>query len=177
MSGLQEDSPVRRVCPSALESRSWTKETAVRTLLAVLVFLFPLAAVADHDHHHDLGNIGKAHIHTSCSEAAQKEIDRGVAMIHSFWYAPTEEVFRKAAAADPTCGMAWWGVAMSSFHPIWAPPTPAEWKTGKEDVVNGLLSLGRFWAIEDMPDRDMVMAEHYYRQAVAAAENADGSKS
>lgn len=45
------------------------------------------------------------------------------------------------------------------------------------DVVNGLLSLGRFWAIEDLPDRDLVMAEHYYRQAVAAAEKADGSRS
>jgi tetratricopeptide (TPR) repeat protein len=28
--------------------------------------------------------------------------------------------------------MAWWGVAMSNLHPLWAPPTPDEFKTGKE---------------------------------------------
>ena len=111
----------------------------MRTLLTLLVFLFPLSALADqdHDHHaHDLGNIGKAHIETSCNAAAQKEIDRAVALMHSFWYRPAEEAFRRAAEADATCGMAWWGVAMSNFHPIWAPATPAELKTGTEAVAN-----------------------------------------
>jgi hypothetical protein len=28
--------------------------------------------------------------------------------------------------------MAWWGVAMSNLHPIWAPPVPDELKTGRE---------------------------------------------
>lgn len=109
----------------------------MRTLLAALVFSAPLVVLADdpHAHHHDhaeLGNIGKAHIDTSCNAAAQTEIDRGLALIHSFWYAPAEESFRRAAAADDTCGMAWWGVAMSNLHPIWAPPVPSELQTGRE---------------------------------------------
>jgi tetratricopeptide (TPR) repeat protein len=86
-----------------------------------------------HDHGApDLGNIGRAHLETSCSDAAQKEIDRGVALIHSFWYVEAEKSFRRAAAADAGCGMAWWGVAMSNLHTIWAPPTPDELKAGKE---------------------------------------------
>jgi len=96
-------------------------------LVAAILF----SVSADHDHaHHDLGNIGKAHIETSCNAAAQKDIDRGLALIHSFWYAEAEKAFRSAAAADAECGMAWWGAAMSNLHPIWAPPTADERKTG-----------------------------------------------
>ena len=80
----------------------------------------------EHEHQADLGNIGKAHLATSCNAAAQKEIDHGDALIHSFWYAEADKSFRRAADADPKCGMAWWGAAMSNLHPIWAPPTPAE---------------------------------------------------
>src|SRR5438552_4150185 len=99
----------------------------------LLVAALPLAALAhEHEHQADLGNIGKAHLATSCTAAAQKEIDRGVALIHSFWYAEAEKSFRRAAVADPKCGMAWWGAAMSNLHPIWAPPTPNEWKAGFE---------------------------------------------
>src|SRR5687767_5801514 len=108
--------------------------TVLALLLAAPLTLFAQAHSHDgHDHGApDLGNIGKAHLQTSCSEAAQKEIDRGVALIHSFWYAEAEKSFRGAAAADAECGMAWWGVAMSNLHPIWAPPTPDERKTGQE---------------------------------------------
>ncbi len=110
------------------------------SLVASFVLIASVAAFADETHSHhqhgaDLGNIGKAHIDTSCTEAAQKEIDRGLALIHSFWYAEAEKSFRRAAAADAQCGMAWWGVAMSSLHPLWAPPTPDELKNGREAAV------------------------------------------
>jgi len=95
--------------------------------------LLTILILADHDHaHHDLGNIGKAHLETSCNEAAQAEIDRANALLHSFWYAEAEQGFRRAADADAECGMAWWGVAMSNLHPLWAPPTPDELAKGKE---------------------------------------------
>ncbi|HUO84594.1 MAG TPA: hypothetical protein VM534_05705, partial [Thermoanaerobaculia bacterium] len=75
---------------------------------------------------------GKAHLKTSCNDEAQKEFDRSLALMHSFWYLEAEKGFRRAASADAECGMAWWGVAMSNLHPLWAPPTPAELKTGVE---------------------------------------------
>ena len=154
----------------------------MRTLLAALLLAFPLTVFAQHDHHDhdhgapDLGNIGKAHIETSCNAAAQKEIDRGLALIHSFWYAPAEEVFRKAAAADPTCGMAWWGVAMSNLHPIWAAPTPSEREAGNEAAMKAIAvaaktdrelkyidAIATYWAISDhkraMVEYEKKMAE------------------
>lgn len=117
------------------------------SLLAYLcsVSLCASFAVAGQEHggHHDhgapdLGNIGKAKFASSCNEAAQKEIDRGVALIHSFWYAESERAFRNAAAADPKCGVAWWGVAMSNYHPLWAPPTPEELKRGREAAARAV---------------------------------------
>jgi len=110
--------------------------TVLALLLAAPLTLFGQAhSHGGHDHDHgapDLGNIGKAHLETSCNEAARKEIDRGVTLIHSFWYAEAEKAFRDAAVADAECGMAWWGVAMANLHPIWAPPTPDELKIGSE---------------------------------------------
>ena len=115
----------------------------MRLALPVLLLVTAtLAADETHSHHQhgapDLGNIGKAQLPTSCSAAAQTEIDRGVALIHSFWYAEAEQAFRRAAAADAECGMAWWGVAMSNLHPIWAPPTPDELKTGREGAEKAM---------------------------------------
>src|SRR5260370_40227428 len=101
------------------------------SFLALVIFPFAVFA-HEHEHQADLGNIGKAHLATSCNAAAQMEIDRGVALIHSFWYGEAEKSFRRAADADPKCGMAWWGAAMSNLHPVWAPPSPAEWKSGVE---------------------------------------------
>src|SRR5688572_790605 len=119
----------------------------MRTVLALLLAapLTVFAQAHSHDGHDhgapDLGNIGKTHLRTSCSEAAQKEIDRGVALIHSFWYAEAEKAFRGATAADEQCGMAWWGVAMSNLHPIWAPPNPDELKKGL-DAAEKAKALG-----------------------------------
>ncbi len=109
----------------------------MRTLFATFLCL-PLAAIAQGshaEHRHeasDLGAIGGAHLATSCNATAQQAIDRGVTLIHSFWYPEAEKSFRRAAEADAQCGMGWWGVAMSNLHPLWAPPTADELKVGRE---------------------------------------------
>lgn len=159
----------------------------MRTLLALFLAtpLTLLAQAHSHDGHDhgapDLGNIGKAHLETSCSEAARNEIDRGVTLIHSFWYAEAEKAFRRAAAADSECGMAWWGVAMSNLHPIWAPPTPDELKTGrnaaekakqlgaKTDRENAFIgAMATFYADADKIDHKTRMVA--YESAMAAIE-------
>jgi len=96
----------------------------MRILFASVLLCAPLASLADDSHvqhQHgapDLGAIGTAHLVTSCNAAAQQEIDRGVALIHSFWYVEAEKSFRRAADADAQCAMGWWGVAMSNLHPL-----------------------------------------------------------
>src|SRR6185312_3784149 len=47
-----------------------------------------------------------------------------VALLHSFTYMPANDAFRDVAQKDPTCAMAYWGMAMANFHQLWQPPLP-----------------------------------------------------
>src|SRR6185295_5686936 len=58
------------------------------------------------------------------------EFTRAVALLHSFGYEESRRAFEAVAAKDSSCGMASWGVAMTYYHPIWAPPTPRELALG-----------------------------------------------
>jgi tetratricopeptide (TPR) repeat protein len=71
----------------------------------------------EHDHgDHDHGTpqeLGKVDFPVSCTDEAQAEFNRGMAMLHSFWFAPAIQSFNTVAELDPTCAMAHWGIAMS----------------------------------------------------------------
>ena len=106
--------------------------------LSTLLVLFPFSMAADENHDHgpvDLGKLGHVTFKTSCKAAVRDDFSRAVAMIHSFWYAPAEQAFQKIAKDDPQCAMAYWGIAMSNYHPLWAPPNPAELQRGHEAAV------------------------------------------
>jgi tetratricopeptide (TPR) repeat protein len=77
------------------------------------------------DHHHS-PVLGKLTFESSCSPASHAKLVEGLSWLHSFEYGPAARSFGEAATADPNCGMAHWGEAMSYFHPLWAPPTPVE---------------------------------------------------
>ena len=84
-----------------------------------------------HPHRHDRPEkLGAVNFATSCSPKAQKQFNHAVAWLHSFEYEEAEKAFTEVAATDPQCGMAYWGIAMSNYHPLWVPPTPAELKKG-----------------------------------------------
>jgi len=95
-----------------------------------LLLATALTAQEAHQHHH--GGLGTVRFETSCDSSVQAPFQRAVAMLHSFWYDEAEKAFRAIAATDPTCGMAYWGVAMSNYHPVWAPPTAPELARGAE---------------------------------------------
>ena len=101
-------------------------------VLLLLTSPFVLLADEQHQHHHDvdLGKLGKVDFDVSCTKAVRADFSRAVAMMHSFWYAEAEKAFANIAAKDPQCAMAYWGVAMANYHPIWAPPTSDELKRG-----------------------------------------------
>ena len=80
----------------------------------------------------DLRKVGEVRLKTSCSPAAQKSFSRGLALLHSFFYDEAKRVFEDTLKTDATCAMAEWGVAMTYYHPIWAPPDEAALKAGAE---------------------------------------------
>ncbi len=51
---------------------------------------------------------------TTKDPLAQRFVTQGVAQLHGFWYFEAERSFRQAAAIDPECAMAYWGMAMAN---------------------------------------------------------------
>ena len=89
-----------------------------------------LCGQEEHRHHVHAGALGSVNFATSCTPAARAQFTRAVALLHSFGYEEARGAFSEVAASDPACPMAHWGVAMSWYHPIWAPPTPQELEQG-----------------------------------------------
>jgi tetratricopeptide (TPR) repeat protein len=101
--------------------------------LACLAVFYPFMAKAQqvHQHKHEMTEeLGRVNFLVSCNAAAQGQFNHAVALLHSFWYAEAAKGFSEVIGADPRCGMGQWGIAMSNYHPVWAPPTPAELQKG-----------------------------------------------
>src|SRR5438132_1637084 len=93
-------------------------------LLGALLSTAILRSQEDHQHHeHGIVALGSVNFPTSCAPAVEKQFIRAVALLHSFGYEEARRAFTEVAASDATCGMAQWGIAMTWYHPIWAPPT------------------------------------------------------
>src|SRR5437868_10449450 len=82
----------------------------------------------------DLRAAGKVDFPISCTPAAQAEFGRGVALLHSFFYEEARRIFTSVTEQDPKCAMAYWGIAMTWWHPIWTPPNPDEMIAGKAAI-------------------------------------------
>jgi tetratricopeptide (TPR) repeat protein len=105
------------------------------TLIVSLVFV-PLAVAHDeHDHGPMTGTFGDVKFSTSCDKSVQADFQRAVAILHSFWYDGAEEAFTAVTKKDPECAMAYWGIAMSLHHPLWALPNKADVERGKEALA------------------------------------------
>ena len=97
--------------------------TAIRLLAvaAAVATLTPLPAAAQGD----TEQLGNVHFQTSCNEIAQRRFDRAMRYQHSFWYSAARDIFEQAAKADPTCGIAHWGIALTLLaNPHGPIPTP-----------------------------------------------------
>ena len=81
--------------------------------------------------------LGSVALATSCNEAVREDFDLALALLHSFEYDEAEKVFARVIDKEPACAMAYWGVAMSNFHPLWSPPLPAELEKGLKAVRIG----------------------------------------
>ena len=86
-------------------------------------------ALADegHQHHEELTQeqLGTVHFPVSCTPEAQKTFEKGVALLHSFWYEEAEKTFVQVEKQDPKCAMSGWGQAMSLWHQLWNRPNVA----------------------------------------------------
>src|SRR5437588_13101988 len=68
--------------------------------------------------------LGKLSFPTSCDPKVQAEFERGVAMIHSYWFLIARRVFEGVLQQDPSCAIAYWGIAMDQLGNSLVGPPP-----------------------------------------------------
>src|SRR3954468_1213153 len=70
--------------------------------------------------------LGALSFPTSCDPKVQAEFERGVAMIHSYWFLIARRVFEGILEQDPGCAIAYWGVAMDQLGNSLVGPPPRQ---------------------------------------------------
>lgn len=96
-------------------------------LLAIIIALIPSDLIGQDD-------LGTVKFETSCIPEVKADFERGLALLHHMMYEQAEGVFKGVAAEDPSCAMAYWGMAMTQLHPLWAPPTDQAIRKGQDAV-------------------------------------------
>jgi hypothetical protein len=81
------------------------------------------------------GQYGETYFSVSVPEKPRSNFNMAIALLHSFEYDESEKMFAKVIEQAPDCAMAYWGVAMSNFHPLWAPPSTAELEKGAKAIA------------------------------------------
>ena len=82
--------------------------------------------------------LGRVLFKTSCTPEAQKEFERALGMLHSFFFPETVTVFTKVTEIDPSCAIAYWGLAVSTRpNPLVGPWDAATLKRGLDAVEKG----------------------------------------
>jgi tetratricopeptide (TPR) repeat protein len=98
---------------------------------------------AQQHHHHGaeggdanavLEKLGAVHMPISCAASVQAPFERGIALLHSFWYEEALKQFQSVAAADPQCAMAQWVIAMTEWRPFWDGMPAERRKTGIAEI-------------------------------------------
>ena len=89
--------------------------TVARAALLAVLLSGPVTA-QDHGHAHPApDSVGTVHFATSCRPEAAPQFDRAVALLHSFEFRAAIDGFGQVLAADSSCAMAYWGVALSRW--------------------------------------------------------------
>ena len=147
--------------------------SCVASFLTALVASLTLVASvwADADPANRTGDpeqLGRVHFKTSCSPEAQKQFERALAMLHSFFFPETVKAFTAIPATDPSCAIAYWGIAISQRpNPLVGPFDAATLKRGLDAIEKGeaigpktqrevdwLAALKEFYRDSDKVDQD-----------------------
>jgi tetratricopeptide (TPR) repeat protein len=108
----------------------WVRALAAGCVLAMPLSQEALAAApvgADE-------RLGTVSFPVSCASTVQASFNRGVALLHDFWYEEARPQFERVLKSDPGCSMAHWGIAMSLFHQIWDRPDEATMAAGRQQI-------------------------------------------
>jgi tetratricopeptide (TPR) repeat protein len=116
-----------------------SRYTIFAPVLGLILILSATAVSARDDETKARGEkLGRVVFKTSCSQEAQKQFERALAMQHSFFFPETVKAFTAIPETDPSCAIAYWGIAISQRPNPLVPPFPAEaLKKGLEAIEKG----------------------------------------
>jgi tetratricopeptide (TPR) repeat protein len=103
---------------------------------------------------------------TGCNPAVQAAFDRSVALLMAFEDVRAREAFGVVAQRDPSCGMAYWGIAMSCYRPQSEPPRPEALAAGR-DAAEKAAAIG---APSDRERRYVAAVRDFYQDAASLDE-------
>lgn len=112
-----------------MRTKPWLTVLAAGGIVAMP--LLPATAVTQQAPPERLGTVS---FPVSCAPAVQASFNRGVALLHDFWYEEARPQFERILKSDPGCAMAHWGIAMSVFHQLWDRPDEASMATGSREM-------------------------------------------
>jgi hypothetical protein len=69
----------------------------------------------EHAHQHRVGQLGRVAFPVSCTPTARRQFEHAMAVLHSFWWEEGDRAFGDVLAADSTCTMAYWGLALNAW--------------------------------------------------------------
>lgn len=115
------------------------KVTWITFLMFLLLFVTVLSVNFSYaDSQAEMDNtgvsLGKVNFHISCSPSVHGAFNHGLSLLHHMMYQQAEAVFQSIAKEDPRCAMAHWGIAMTQFHPLWAPPNETALAKGLQAI-------------------------------------------
>ena len=154
-------------------------------LFAAVLSVFIAARGVTQEHEHATGEkLGEVHFATSCNEVAQREFNRAVALLHSFQFNRAIDGFNAVLTEDPTCAIAYWGIALSEWSNPFAPGirSTGQLQLGRENVERGesrgaktdrerayLAAVGKLYSdFQDTPQQARVIAYRDAMKGVAA---------
>jgi tetratricopeptide (TPR) repeat protein len=121
-------------------------------------------AFTQEKHGHTGGEeVGEVHFTISTDRPqTQEDFNRAAALLYSFAYGDALRAFHDLTLRDPSCAMAYWGVAMSYFHPVWEEvPAPNDVKTSLEAIKSA-----KHVGIRTEREKDYIAAiEQFYSDA------------
>src|SRR5262245_32884502 len=104
--------------PVIVQERN-TVKSAQQLLGVVLTVLFLIAAPLQTLHANVAKPFGEVHFPIACDIAVQEKFDLGMAMLHTFSFPAAAETFSSIAKEDPTCAMAYWGLAATAIGSLY----------------------------------------------------------
>ncbi len=139
------------------------KRKPLKLALTVFTTIVAAAAWAHGDDPKSGANaekLGHVQFKTSCTPVAQRQFERALAMLHSFYFPETVKAFAAIPETDASCAIAYWGIAVSTRpNPLVGPFDAATLKRGLDAV-----SKGEALGAKTQRERDWLAAiKEFYR--------------